>query len=165
MLYATVYCINIVRIHFCFYIIFYYSSTLTGHTGHMAVVWSDPVSFPFSHETVSRTSGLPSLVSSCWYRRGLMSLHWLIRKWLNPQKDSHQGEPQPLPSSRMHQIMMLFFPLKQRWKHSGRRLVSQMYLLGLQITCSLQLWGIFREENCQLGSVPVNIRWVSLHDS
>lgn len=59
--------------------------------GHVAAVWFDPVTFPFSPETVSRTSELSSLVRSCSYWGGLMCPHWLLRHCLNPQEFPEEG--------------------------------------------------------------------------
>lgn len=68
-------------------------SHLTGHGRHVAVVGFDPVTFTFSHETVSGTSELSSLVRSYSYRRGLMCSHWLVRHCLNPQEFPEEGLP------------------------------------------------------------------------
>lgn len=70
-----------------------YKGSSTGHVGHVAVGGFDPVTFPFSYETVSHASGLSSLVRSCSYRKGLMCSHWLVRHCLNPQEFPEEGLP------------------------------------------------------------------------
>ena len=49
------------------------------------------LTFPFCHETVSRTSGLSSPVRRCHCRRGLMCSHWLVGHCLNPQEFPREG--------------------------------------------------------------------------